>query len=109
MPVRGRTNLSKVTFDLVRGSVPLVGADRSLAVVQQPPAALLDSRLRRWLDVRTVAQCADETGDDSLPSTDNQRLAGGGVESNTVGDILLVPRESSGGQPALTSHRHPGG
>ena len=73
----------------VRGQLPVwsrvvsfVGADCSAAMVQQPPAALLDRGLARRPDIGAVAESANETCDDPLPSADDKSMAGGSVTPN---------------------------
>ena len=82
----------------------LIGTDGSMAMVQQPPAPLHDRRLMRRPDVGTVTESAQKTGDDSLSSTDDQSLAGGGITSNTVRDVPLVARKAGMCQLGLASH-----
>lgn len=84
--------------------MPLVGADGSVTMVQQPPAALLDSCLVRRPDVGPVTQSSKQTGDDSLASTDDQSLTERGVVPETIRDIPLVAREPFRGQLAFAAH-----
>src|SRR5664279_669295 len=82
----------------------LIGTDGPMAMVQQPPAPLHDRRLMRRPDVGIVTESAKKTGDDSLPSTDDQSLAGGGVASDTVRDVPLVARKAGVCQLGLALH-----
>ena len=54
--------------------------------------------------IGTVTESAQKTGDDSLPSTDDQSLAGGGIASDTVRDVPLVACKAGMCQLGLASH-----
>jgi hypothetical protein len=88
--------------------VPLVRADGTTPVVQQPPTALADVGLRGRLDARALPEGGQEAGDDPLLSADHHGVPGDRLPQ-VVGRRTFVPGEPCPGQARLTTDRDSAG